>query len=94
MKKHPTLAEYLKEARVRAGFSQREVASQLGYQSAQFVSNWERGLSMPPGKTLRKLSDLYKISADEVYEVLLQHVLQKTEQDVEREFFGRKGRER
>lgn len=43
----------LKEIRLKADMSQGELAKKLGYGSAQFVSNWERGVcSVPPPKIL------------------------------------------
>lgn len=48
MKKH---SEILKQAREKSGLSQSELAKKLGYTSAQFVSNWERGVcTIPPKK--------------------------------------------
>lgn len=38
----------LKRYRKQAGFTQAELAKKLGYKSAQFVSNWERGVSALP----------------------------------------------
>lgn len=69
--KKMTLNAYLKEKRVASGLSQSEVASELGYTSPQFVSNWERGLVRPPLETLSVLTDLYKISKNEVIEMIL-----------------------
>jgi transcriptional regulator with XRE-family HTH domain len=42
-----TLASFLKERRIAAGLSQIDVSRKLGYTSAQFVSNWERGIAKP-----------------------------------------------
>lgn len=39
------LAELLKEKRLAAHISQKTVAEKLGYTTAQFISNWERGVS-------------------------------------------------
>lgn len=50
-----TIGKFLREARERAGLSQRHIAVRLGYASAQFVSNWERGIASPPLKSLGKL---------------------------------------
>lgn len=49
------------ELRVRAGLSQREVADAFGDKSAQFCSNWERGLCPVPVKRLPKLAKLYRV---------------------------------
>lgn len=79
---------FLRDARIQAGLSQKDVSDKLGYSSAQFVSNWERGLATPPGRTLRKLSQIYKIKADELYSILLAETLQRAEAELEKEFFG------
>jgi transcriptional regulator with XRE-family HTH domain len=86
--KKGNLNSFLRDARIAAGLSQKDVSDRLGYNSAQFVSNWERGLATPPGRTLRKLSQLYKIKADELYEILLEETLARVESELEKEFFG------
>lgn len=45
----------LREFRRKAGITQHELSDALGYESAQFVSNWERGISTPPSKTIVKI---------------------------------------
>lgn len=92
MKRPSPVAVFLRDARVKAGYSQKQVADLLGYRSAQFVSNWERGLTTPPGRTLRRLADVYGVSAETLYEVLLEFALRRTEQRLELEYFGRRGR--
>lgn len=47
--------DFLREKRMKAGLSQKEVALGLGYTTPQFISNWERGLSNPPISSIRKL---------------------------------------
>lgn len=61
------LGEYLKEARENAGLRQTEVSLIFGYKTSQFVSNWERGQSLPPIDVLKKLARLYKISEAELF---------------------------
>lgn len=61
---------YLKEKRVEAGLTQKAVAEEFGYSSGQFISNWERGLVMPPLATVRQLAQLYKIDLKEVADVI------------------------
>jgi transcriptional regulator with XRE-family HTH domain len=92
--KSKTLAQFLRQARERAHLSQRQVADELGYQSPQFISNWERGLSSPPVKTLKHLGELYSISAGDLYEVLVQDTLRRVEADLHQEFYGSKSRRR
>ena len=57
-----TFSKRLKTMRVEAGVSQSQLSKRLGYKSAQFVSNWERGLSYPPPRDVRKIAD--KIGAE------------------------------
>lgn len=90
MKNRTQLAAFLKKKRVDAGLTQSEVASQLGYSSPQFISNWERGLANPPVFILRNLTKLYKVPADEMFGKLMQEV----ERDLHREFYSSKGRRR
>jgi transcriptional regulator with XRE-family HTH domain len=65
------LASYLKHKRILAGLSQGEVAKTLGYTSAQFVSNWERGVSSPPSNIIPRVAELYNLSNQEFVLVLL-----------------------
>ncbi len=58
MKKRACLKNVLKIYRQRAGLSQLDVANSLNYTSAQFISNWERGLSSPPDGSLDFLCDI------------------------------------
>ena len=71
MKLRQELGTYLAKQRARAGLTQDQVARQLNYSTAQFISNWERGISSPPLKVLRKLTQLYGIGAEEMFNMLL-----------------------
>lgn len=62
---------YLQGARQASGLTQTDVSQRLGYSSAQFMSNFERGISMPP---LEKLRDLVKIYSLEIA-LLLENVM-------------------
>lgn len=61
----------MKDHREKSGLSQLEVADTLGYSSAQFVSNWERGLCEPPLKSLKKLCRILDINEKEILRVIL-----------------------
>lgn len=65
------LGEFLQEKRVKANFSQSEVAQKLGYSSPQFVSNFERGLCAPPLEKLKALIPLYRMDGEEVLRLML-----------------------
>lgn len=86
------LAEFLKNKRLNAGLSQRDVADKLGYSTPQFISNWERGVSHPPISALKKLGDLYKVSAEDLFEVTLNATIQDVTQDLRRKFVNSKAR--
>ena len=53
----------IKEARLAAGLSQKEVAYALGLAGAS-VSNWENGKTQPTPENLILLADLYRVSVD------------------------------
>ena len=84
------LADFLKEKRVAAGLSQKDVADKLGYSTPQFISNWERGVSHPPINALKKIGEMYKVSADELFEVTLNTTIQDVTQDLRRKFANSK----
>lgn len=65
------ISEYLRKKRVAAGLTQSHVAKSLGYSTAQFVSNWERGLSLPPVAKLGRIVDLYKLDSHELVQLIV-----------------------
>lgn len=62
----PFQAELIKKSRIKKNLTQQEVSDNLGYSSAQFVSNWERGLSEPPDHSVRLVCRMLKISKDDL----------------------------
>jgi transcriptional regulator with XRE-family HTH domain len=80
------LAHFLKIKREGAGLSQGHVAKKLKYTSPQFVSNWERGVSSPPIKILRILSDMYGISCDDLFELVVKHTLRQLKENLLSEY--------
>ncbi|MDC0980301.1 helix-turn-helix transcriptional regulator [Bdellovibrionales bacterium] len=65
------LGKYLREKRVSLNLTQREVAKELGYTTAQFLSNVERGVCAFPIDQLGKLSRLYDIDKQEILNLLM-----------------------
>ena len=53
----------IKEARIRAGYSQKQVALELKV-SAPTVSEWESGKKNPISRNLKKMSDMFGVSVD------------------------------
>lgn len=83
------LADFLQKKRIAAGFSQFDVSTKLGYSTPQFVSNWERGVSHPPINALKRIAQLYNVSAEEIFEVVLAQKIQEVTRDLRRKFYGR-----
>ena len=72
MKNKPLkLATLLKEKRIEAGLTQKDIADKLQYTSSQFVSNWERGTCRPPLETLGVLVDLLGISKQDLIQIYM-----------------------
>ena len=60
----------LKSLRVRTGLTQLDVAKKLKYLSGQFISNWERGISMPPYSSVKTLAKLYGVDPVKVFHIV------------------------
>lgn len=80
------LGEFLKLKREQAKLSQGHVAKKLRYTSPQFISNWERGVSSPPIKILRMLSDMYSVSTDDLFDLVLQHSIEQLKASLTHEY--------
>lgn len=80
------LKNVLRTSRLKAGLSQAETADKLGYSTPQFISNWERGVSRPPIRSLKKLASLYKMSAEGLFEEILKEELAIVTIDLRRKF--------
>lgn len=80
------LQGFLKTKREESGLTQQEVATRLGYSTAQFVSNWERGLSYPPIKAIPTISKLYKVDGDKIFNMLLVVAVDLTEKSMKEEY--------
>lgn len=65
------LGRYLAEKRLEKGLSQAAVARTLGYSSAQFISNFERGVCAPPMKKLKRMMEMYEMPSNKVTVLLL-----------------------
>ncbi|MGE3975303.1 MAG: helix-turn-helix domain-containing protein [Bdellovibrionales bacterium] len=64
------LGRYLKQSRQKAGLSQKIVSERLGLQTAQYISNIERGLCAVPIDTLKKLIQLYSEDSLQVIKMM------------------------
>ena len=65
------LSELMKSRRIELGLTQVEVSKKLGYESPQFLSNFEcRKCGLPLNK-LKILIRIYKLDAQLIVEILL-----------------------
>ena len=90
MSKPVNFGKFLKDKRENMGLSQAAIAEKMGYTTPQFVSNWERGLAMPPMKTLKKLAEMYKIPQQELFDILLQATVHQVKVNLHKKFYGKK----
>lgn len=65
-----TVGKFLRDKRIKAGLTQWDVAHRLSYSTAQFISNWERGVSLPPTDSLPKLAQLLKVPGRDIIDVI------------------------
>jgi transcriptional regulator with XRE-family HTH domain len=77
---------FLRNARTERGYSQAALASLLGYESAQYVSDWERGVSSPPMKKLAKLAEILAVDMDRFFDHLLEVAQEKVTTDLSLEY--------
>jgi transcriptional regulator with XRE-family HTH domain len=66
---------FLRDARIKKGLTQKELAKKFKWDSAQFVSNWERGLARPPIKVAKKLCKILDIDEDRLSDLFLQSII-------------------
>ena len=62
------IAEKLKQGRINSGKTQKDVAS-LVNRSVKLVGHWETGYSQPDADTLSVLLKIYKLDANEFFEI-------------------------
>ena len=85
------LQTILRDARVRAGLSQLEVALKLGLNSPQSISDWERGaVGSIPIPSLKQLVKLYRLDAETVFDALLAIQTERLHKKLHAKFFGAK----
>jgi transcriptional regulator with XRE-family HTH domain len=58
----------LKELRAEKSLTLKEVATILRLQSENRLCRWERGQSVPSALNLIRLSEVYGVSANEIYQ--------------------------
>ena len=56
-------SERLKELRKNMGYTQKEIAEQIGTSQPSY-QNWEKGSRKPSRETIQKLADFFNVSTD------------------------------
>lgn len=62
----------LKYLRLKNGMEQLELAEMLGFKSSSAVSEWEKGIRIPPISTLSDISQIFNEGLSELMETDLQ----------------------
>lgn len=78
------LGKKIKSLRLRAGFTQEQLAEQLGI-GAQSVSKWENAVAMPDILLLPLLSEIFGVSIDELFDLSVEQRLNRMENRLEAE---------
>ena len=89
-----TVGRFLKRKRLEANLTQWDVARELDYTTAQFVSNWERGAALPPLTVLPHIADLYAVAPALVIDTMqdYERQVQSLElEEIRRLLLGRSG---
>lgn len=60
------LGENIRFLRTKKGYSQDDIANMLGYRSFTTIQKWESGVSEPPLKALKKLSEIFNIDMNDL----------------------------
>jgi transcriptional regulator with XRE-family HTH domain len=84
--KFATIGTYIRLKRAEKRLTQDEVATLLGYDQKQNVSNWERGVSHPPFKVLSTLCRVLDLDK----EVLVKLFTEIAHEDIKRRIYTTK----
>ena len=60
------LGENIRFLRTKKGYSQDDIANMLGYKSFTTIQKWESGVSEPPLKALKKLSETFNVDMNDL----------------------------
>ena len=70
------LGNKIKQLRNKASLTQEQLADELGI-SAQSVSKWETGASMPDITLLPKIAERFGVSIDELFDLTVEQKLNR-----------------
>lgn len=87
LRPYSILGETLKEARLKKRLSQGQVAKMTNFKNAQFISNIERGLALPPSYLMRLFIKIYDLDLELALDALSQDIIKKYRQKFKEEGF-------
>jgi len=70
----------LRDIRVSLGLKQTDVAEMFGHASPDRISHWEKGVAFPGIVNLFKLSLIYRVPPEQLYEDLYKSLADKLQQ--------------
>lgn len=73
------LAAFLRSAREKANLTQGDVASQLGYTTPQYISNWERDMAPFPLDQIMPFVRITKCSKAKFKKLILSELQEEIE---------------
>ncbi len=59
----------LKYLRIKHGFNQEDIARMFGYKDYTTVQKWESGVSEPPMRVVKRLSEMYNVKMDDLINI-------------------------
>jgi transcriptional regulator with XRE-family HTH domain len=77
---------FFKQLRKEANLKQVDISEKLGLTSSQFVSNWERGKSLPPFYLIKSLSKIYKCEQAVLKDYMITEKLAMYRKKLEQDF--------
>lgn len=83
-----TIGQVIREARKAKGLSQNDLAMLMGYETAQFVSDWERGQAPIPMKRLTEIAGHLDLDRDRLFDLFLQFSMTRLEDELRKEYRG------
>lgn len=67
------IGKRIAHARKQAGLTQEELMELIGRKNVKSISDWERGISTPPKKTLEKIANICGVPFDSIYTSMDSH---------------------
>lgn len=77
------IGEVVRDYRLRKGMTQLELSQRLGYDSMQFISLFERGLSKVPHKVIGKLVVILNIPQQKIIDHLVKEFTSDLKEAIE-----------